>query len=1059
MNPLENIRLLASAGTGKTFRLTNRFLGLLLAGVEPARILATTFTRKAAGEILDRIFERLIEACESEEGAEKLAGELEDSKDLLGERPDRTACRDLAARLAQSLNTFRVQTLDSFFVEVVRCHALDLGLPPGWAIADDRAVEAQRGAAASEVLVPERAEALVVLLRELVKGAARRSVHGRLMSTVGSYRPVHLEALDDAWQQFPIGEPVDDETVARALSALENAELPKTKAGKPNANWKKAVGSLIEKARDGQWDKLLASGLLPKYMAGEEYSKASFPEEMADDLDVLVLRIRQELLGRLNRNNAAANELLDEFEAVLDRTRRETGAFGFEDLPYTLVPRGLDGTALEERGIDLWYRLDGKTDHLLLDEFQDTNPVQWRILEHLAEEIVSQPGEGRSLLVVGDIKQSIYAFRQAEPRLLEKLEGRLPGLDSDTLSKSYRSSATVLDTVNLVFESLATSPVFAGGGPHMTAAENWGGEVFPRHESALADQPGLVHAVEALEDGDDEPSGRQVCERIVERIQDIHASSGGQARIGVLLRASRHAPWILSRLAELGIDATGEGGTPLTDSRAVLVLLSLLHLADHPEDTAAAFHVASSPLGELEELSRLRGEPRSKELREGRREVSHWLRRRLASEGLGALASWVGAHVLHESGWSDWDRARFTQLLDLAHQFELEREPRTQAFIDQVRVTRVESPGHAAVRVMTIHASKGLEFDAVVLPLFRSALSGRSDSVLFDREDPYSPIRRATVAPNERVAALDPDLEELHDAAITRRVEDALCVLYVGMTRARRRLDLILPAPAKDLTSPRVEHLVRQALPAEEVQAPDEAGLIWTRGDEDWARGLVAEVQEVLEPVTDLRLAIGEAPRRLERRSPSSQEGGGVRSARDVLGPHRAADLGTLVHACFEAIEWLEDFDLQRGTHLEHRDLCSAEPAARAEAVRIFENALQLDGVRAALARPAPEAGVEHEVLREERFVQVREGEEGPSLWSGAIDRLVLTRREGQVVAAEILDFKSDALAEGELEARVEHYRPQLEAYAGLVADRYELEPSAIERRLLFVRTGAVCET
>ena len=114
-------------------------------------------------------------------------------------------------------------------------------------------------------------------------------------------------------------------------------------------------------------------------------------------------------------------------------------------------------------GIDLWYRLDGKTDHLLLDEFQDTNPVQWRILEHLAEEIVSQPGEGRSLLVVGDIKQSIYAFRQAEPRLLEKLEAaaHLPSENAGT--EQQEEVATISEStrraVKRLFESARRRPL------------------------------------------------------------------------------------------------------------------------------------------------------------------------------------------------------------------------------------------------------------------------------------------------------------------------------------------------------------------------------------------------------------------------------------------------------------------------------------------------------------------------------------------------------------------------------------------------------------------------
>lgn len=1062
MSDSRNVRLLASAGTGKTFRLTNRFLGLLLAGVEPERVLATTFTRKAAGEILDRVFVRLIAACDSEEKAAKLAEELRDSKDLLGPAPGREACRDLVARLARRLNAFRVQTIDSFFVEVVRCHALDLGLPPGWSIADDRVVEAQRGTAASEVLVPEQAEALVVILRELARGAAQRLVHRRLMDTVGDYRPVHLEAVEGAWQQFSTGEPVDDETLARTLSALESAELPKTQAGKPDSRWVKAMGTLLEAARNGAWERLIGSGLCAAYRKEGKYVSRDFTAEIAEAIETLILRIQQELIGRINRNNAAAEALLGEFEVVLDRIRGESGAFGFEDLPYTLVPRGQGPNPLEERGIDLWYRLDGRTDHLLLDEFQDTSPVQWRILENLAGEIVAQPGEDRSLLVVGDVKQSIYAFRQAESQLLAQLGTKLPGLESDTLYKSYRSSRVVLDSVNLVFGDLARNPVFEAGSPYLAAAERWTGEDgFPAHESALEAQPGVVHVVQALDDSEGEPKGRSVCRRVVERVRDIHESSGGRARIGVLLRAGRHAPWILNRLAELGIDATGEGGTPLTDSRAVLVLLSLLHLADHPDDSAAAFHVASSPLGELEELAPLRGVPRSGELRSRRYEVSRRLRRRLADEGLGALTSWVGAHVLHGSGWSDWDRARFTQLLDLAHQFEAQREPRISAFLDHVRVTRVESPGHAAVRVMTIHASKGLEFDAVVLPLFGDSLSGRSDRVLFDRADPYGPVRRATVAPNEKIAALHPELEELYEAGLARRVEDGLCVLYVAMTRARRRLDVVLPRPPKSSSSPRADLLVRAALPADEVQEPDDAGVLWTSGDPGgWAEGLAAERPEIVEPVTDLGLATGAAPRRLERRSPSSQEGGGLRSAREVLGPHRAASLGTLVHACFEGVGWIEDFDLAAGAHLEHRELRRADAASRAEAVRVFEAALEREGVRSALSRSgfdAP-AGAELEVLVEERFAQVRPAQEGEALWSGAIDRLVLARVGGEVVLAEVLDFKSDDVSGEALEGRVEYYRPQLESYRELVRERHGLAPEQVRTRLLFVRSGEVRE-
>jgi ATP-dependent exoDNAse (exonuclease V) beta subunit len=122
--------LLASAGTGKTYQLSGHFLRLLFAGVPPERVLATTFTRKAAGEILDRVLSRLLDATRD---CEKLAG-LEDA---VGRPLERGECVALLARVSRRLDRFRVRTLDSFFVHVGRLFALDLGLTPDWALVDE----------------------------------------------------------------------------------------------------------------------------------------------------------------------------------------------------------------------------------------------------------------------------------------------------------------------------------------------------------------------------------------------------------------------------------------------------------------------------------------------------------------------------------------------------------------------------------------------------------------------------------------------------------------------------------------------------------------------------------------------------------------------------------------------------------------------------------------------------------------------------------------------------------------------------------------------------------
>ena len=124
--------LRASAGTGKTHQLATHFAALLAAGVEPRRVLATTFTRKAAGEILDRVLERFVEAARDDAKGERVRAELT------------STARALGAELARELGNFQVRTLDAFFVQVARLFAYELALAPEWHIVDEVEDEALR---------------------------------------------------------------------------------------------------------------------------------------------------------------------------------------------------------------------------------------------------------------------------------------------------------------------------------------------------------------------------------------------------------------------------------------------------------------------------------------------------------------------------------------------------------------------------------------------------------------------------------------------------------------------------------------------------------------------------------------------------------------------------------------------------------------------------------------------------------------------------------------------------------------------------------------------------
>ncbi|MFT7665475.1 MAG: ATP-dependent helicase/nuclease subunit A, partial [Planctomycetota bacterium] len=673
MNPVPHQLILASAGTGKTFRLTNQFLGLLFRGVAPERILATTFTRKAAGEILDRVLERLVKGADDEAECQDLAEKL----DLPNLQP--SDCLALLAKLTKDIDSFCVRTIDAFFLGMVQLFALDLGLPPTWSIAGARLDNRLQSDALQDALRDSSPDELLELLRDLNEGSVSRSVHKSMLERASKLRPIYLESSEAAWNWLVPTADVSDDDFDAALAAFATTQLPVTKAGGINKTFQKGWLKLELVARASNWMEVFKSGLCAKVMEGlDMYSRVELTEEFMEVIEPILQRASHRWLADLVTRNKATYDLLDRFESAYEERKLSYGAFQFNDLPLALAPRNSEQSPLDERELDMWFRMDGRVDHLLLDEFQDTSPIQWRILEHIASEIASDGTGERSFFCVGDVKQSIYGFRQAEPRLLANLHNMLPGLVPERMDKSYRSSQTVLEMVNLVFEKIENNGAFRHDelGAYRLAGREWQAG-FDTHRANNLEMPGAALLFEARANTDEEDAYEAVLDLTVERVVALTAEAP-QAEIGILLRLRKYIPTLILRLKQHGISASGEGGNELVDSAAVLVYISLLHLADHPDDSAAAFHVASSRFGAYVGLKQ------GADL-ETRREFSRLIRLRLTNEGLGRVTADLALQVAADDSWSHWDRTRFTQLLGQAFSFESEMGLRPSDFVDHLR--------------------------------------------------------------------------------------------------------------------------------------------------------------------------------------------------------------------------------------------------------------------------------------------------------------------------------------------------------------------------------------
>ena len=164
---------------------------------------------------------------------------------------------------------------------------------------------------------------------------------------------------------------------------------------------------------------------------------------------------------------------------------------------------------------------------------------------------------------------------------------------------------------------------------------------------------------------------------------------------------------------------------------------------------------------------------------------------------MGALCETLSAGVNGHAGYSDWDRRRFRQLGDLAFARGDQLGLRADAFVELVRGHKVEDPAASRIKVMTVHAAKGLEFDAVVLPELHGPLTSNQWTFLSSRPDARERMKIVTLNPGKHIARLDAGLWRLFETQVARAVEEALCVVYVGMTRAKHRLEMLVPAPAK----------------------------------------------------------------------------------------------------------------------------------------------------------------------------------------------------------------------------------------------------------------------
>ncbi len=1054
-----HIVIRASAGTGKTHQLSSRYLRLLHDGHSIDRILATSFTRKAAGEILERILFRLAKSTVSEQERCQLAVDLGVTTLSTSE------CHTMLGRLTTELHRIRVSTLDSYFGQIARTFGLELGLPPAWEILDEHDDYRLRRMALYELLSTEE-QFVRELVHLITKGEASRGISQLILNTISQVYELYRQTVPDhgvAWSQIAEQTPLTADQVGAAIGTLENTDVSST--------FRAAHSSAIENARNDNWAKFVSSGLVPKLVTDGIFRKKEIPSELAAVYRPLIDHARAVFVNQVRKQTQGAYQLAHAFELKYEQIKMDHESILFND-----VPQKLSALANRPDTDRLAYRMDAQIDHLMLDEFQDTSSSQWSTLLPLAQRITKTTDGSSSYFCVGDAKQAIYGWRGGQAEIIGSMDTQLENISVQELTLSRRSAQPVIDVVNKVFQDWDQH---GGLGEYASFFDSWPFQ----HHTTVKTFAGYVCLRAAREDDSEQIA--TTLRSAAELVRDLHLQSP-QHDIGVLVRRNDPIGELIYNLRELHVPVSEEGGNPLTDSAAVQQILSLLHLVDHPSDSVARFHVAHGPLGpefELHADEVSTGEGGVAAVR-----LSRLIRRELIDEGYGpCVHRWAG---MLSSACSDRELQRLEQIVHMAYGYQSRSTLRTIDFVRYVRTRRVADPSLSPVRVMTVHQSKGLEFDTVVLTSLEDTFVRRPEIVVQHNPRTFRPERICRYMKKQILALMPRELQEVFRSDLRSRTHEYLCNLYVAMTRAKRSLHMVISPKTGRTFGLSTAGLLRATLACDVEVEPDR--VLYEHGNPQWYLDEESSEASVSKKPSEFTQTVPPQPQhglvglKLRKRGASSDRGRDTTSpsqqghaqskltGADVFSAsrERSLEFGTLIHGWMEDIRWL----VESPTTIALRDSAVRIGASLVdveEAMVTFYKMIERPGIKNLLDESAYRKELtvwleakdvvaardvaRLEVHNEQRIAYLADGKLG----SGSIDRLVLARGGGDnaFVAAEIIDWKTDpATTDAAVSTLCDRYAPQLNSYRIAVHTMFGVPLKSIRTRLVFLQAGRVAE-
>jgi ATP-dependent helicase/nuclease subunit A len=850
-DPRRSVVVEACAGSGKTWLLVARMLRLLLSGAEPSELLAITFTRKAAQEMRERLMHLLHDmalAPDKEVLAllEERGLQPEEARVLL------PLARSLYQHVLCSSQALSIDTFHSWFAKLVRIAPLVAEVPHGYSL--------------SETSGELKADAYARLMRS-INDKDHESAKQALMTlynevgdtTAHRLLDCFIEKRAEWWAALQQGEPLDwlhelcgedglrdarlclweDEAALARISAMAVLLGKGSKTNQDRAVLIESAltaGASIEsftqllnefcddkgkvRGNNHRKGKLLAA---VEAQFGESGSTI-FEQDFSDIACKLIELQRRSCEMKVVKVNAALFAVGMLYLELYQVVKAEKRVIDFADLEwhaYCLMNDPAHASYLQSR-------LDARYKHILLDEFQDTNPLQWRVVQTWLDAYggdVQQP----SVFIVGDPKQSIYRFRRAEPRVFTAAAEMLQSTGADMLrtSQTRRNAAAIVEALN---ESFKSNRIFSP----QTTVSTQDGMVWrlplvriEKHDEVETSLLSLRNPLTTPRKEEDDVrrfhEGHAVAQALWQAKEELGKTQEVNWRdVMLLVKKRTHLTAYESALRQAGIPFVSDRRGGLLQSLEIADLISLLNFLTTPNDNLALAHILKSPICGASDEDLIQLAQRS--------ETNWWLRMQAVPEDQASpvlqksrillerwlqMSPYLPVHdlldrILHEGELiSRYAQAapamtrsqtigNIESFLELALALDAGRYPSIPKFIEALRRLRKDAESDApdeaaidasidAVRIMTIHSAKGLEASVVVLLDTNHTDPARDDvGILCDwPHDQATPTHFSAFGKmaergmaRERLFATEEALKEQEDWNL----------LYVAMTRAKNLL-------------------------------------------------------------------------------------------------------------------------------------------------------------------------------------------------------------------------------------------------------------------------------